>query len=116
MYASAKEVQFRSFCKNDGFLEPEKLIVVFVLYSLLKIEHKNLHPLILENIRPCSIITFDGWAAYGDLSNFGFTHLVVNHSENFVVPVSGATTNNVENMWQKLKYPHEARYGTHRTT
>jgi hypothetical protein len=72
--------------------------------------------LVLANIRPGSIITSDWWAAFGDLSYFGYTHLVVNHSENFVDPILGAKTNHVENMWQKLKGPHKARYSTHRTT
>jgi hypothetical protein len=57
--------------------------------------------LILENIRPCSIITSDGWAAYGHLPNIGYTHLVVEHFENFVDPISGATTNFVTNMVKK---------------
>jgi hypothetical protein len=55
-------------------------------------------------------------AAYGDFSDFGYTHLVVNHFENFVDSTSGAKTNHIENMWQKLKGPHKARYGTHRST
>ena len=78
--------------------------------------HNTLIREICNNILPGSIITSDCWAAYGDLSEYGYTHLTVNHSQNFVDPITHATTNHVENMWQKLKTPHKLRYGTHRST
>ena len=41
--------------------------------------------------------------------------MTVNHSENFVDPVSGATKNHVESEWQKYKMENKKRYGTQRT-
>jgi hypothetical protein len=43
-------------------------------------------------------------------------HKTVNHKRHFVDPVTGATTNHIESLWQKAKMPHKARYGTHRST
>jgi hypothetical protein len=71
---------------------------------------------IIAYIKQGSVITSDCWPAYGDLKEYGYTHLKVNHSESFVDPLTGATTNHVKNMWQKLKPPHKVRYGTHRST
>jgi transposase-like protein len=76
---------------------------------------ETLLALISEYVLPGSIIITDCWASYNRLSNYGFTHLTVNHSQNFVDPESGATTNNIESVWQKLKLAHKKRYGTHRS-
>ena len=83
------------------------------------VENRNrvtLHNLILTYIRPGSIIMSDEWAAYGNLAEYGYVHFTVNHSENYVDPVTGATTNHVESVWQKLKVAHVKRYGTARST
>ena len=67
----------------------------------------RLLPLIQEHIAPCSIIHSDGWAAYNGIVNLPvqppYQHLVVNHSENFVGPITDACTNLVENYWKNCK-------------
>ena len=60
-------------------------------------------PIIQQIVIPGSIIHSDGWAAYNQLNNLGFHHLVVNHNEHFVDPVSGACTNHVESFWRRMK-------------
>lgn len=71
----------------------------------------TLIPLITKWIKPGkyiffileSIIMSDGWASYigiSDIPEMNYTHLVVNHSENFVDPVSGACTNQIEGNWR----------------
>ncbi|KAF8355154.1 hypothetical protein PRIPAC_96777 [Pristionchus pacificus] len=58
----------------------------------------------------------DCWAAYHRISNIGkYTHLTVNHSVTFKDKVTGACTNGVEGMWQRLKLGHKRRFGTHRS-
>ena len=75
----------------------------------------TLHNCILEYVEIGSIIMSDEWAAYGDLEQYGYEHYTVNHSLNFVDPITGATTNHVESGWQKLKISHVKRYGTARS-
>ena len=98
---------------NRGHLVPERW--VFGGYCptsaegfIVMVEQRNagtLLPLIQEHIRPGSIIHSDGWAAYGGIANMPvvpqYTHLVVNHTVNFVDPGTGACTNHVENMWKR---------------
>ena len=54
-------------------------------------DKETLIPLLVERIRPGSI--------FSDLDQHDFTHLTVNHSLNFVDPVTGCHTQNVESMW-----------------
>ena len=60
-------------------------------------------PEILKYVLPGSIIISDLWKGYISLSRYGYIHRTVNHSTNFVDPVSGACTNGVEGMWSNLK-------------
>lgn len=41
-----------------------------------------------------------------------YTHLTVNHGPNFVKPVNGAHTNNVEGYWKKVKAIFKRIHGT----
>uniref|UniRef100_A0A915LB63 ISXO2-like transposase domain-containing protein n=1 Tax=Romanomermis culicivorax TaxID=13658 RepID=A0A915LB63_ROMCU len=63
----------------------------------------TLLPLIQQYIRPGTTIISDMWGAYNTVANLGYQHLTVNHSINFVDPLTGATTNHVESVWQKAK-------------
>ena len=68
-------------------------------------------------IRPGITIYSDMWAAYSGLGNprpSAYVHGVVNHSRNFVDPVSGVCTNGVESMWSRAKSKFKAMNGTSR--
>ncbi|KCZ75015.1 hypothetical protein H311_04013 [Anncaliia algerae PRA109] len=76
----------------------------------------TLLPLILQHVREGSTIYTDCHPSYNNLQLYGYQHCTVNHSRNFIDPISGACTNHIESIWQKLKGESKERYGTHRTT
>jgi len=66
---------------------------------------RELGELIKEVIAEDTTVMSDEWPAY--MSFFAeseqYKHLSVNHSRNFIDPVSGAHTQNIERVWGKLK-------------
>jgi transposase-like protein len=64
-------------------------------------------PIIEAHIAPGSIIISDGWKAYQRMNEYiegaDYDHRVVNHSQNFVDPTTGAHTNSIEAKWGSLK-------------
>ncbi|RWR99692.1 hypothetical protein B4U79_11355, partial [Dinothrombium tinctorium] len=73
---------------------------------VLRRDEATLLPLIQNNIESGSHIVSDMWAAYRNIQTKlqGYTHSSVNHSENFVDPTNPTVhTQNVENMWGRLK-------------
>lgn len=74
----------------------------------------TLLPIVQQFILPGTTIISDMWGAYNTLNNLGYQHLTVNHSINFVDPITQATTNHVESVWQKAKEKNKRRFGTHR--
>ena len=60
-------------------------------------------PIIQKYIAPGTLIITDKWKAYINLGRHGYIHEDVNHSQNFVDPVSGAHTNSIEGTWTHVK-------------
>ena len=78
-------------------------------------KRSTLWPLIFKHIAPGSIIMSDSWKAYDGIGNHnGYTHLKVNHSVNFVDPITGAHTETIEGSWFHAKRSMP-RHGTRRT-
>ena len=73
----------------------------------------TLLPIIQRVVRTGSIIHTDEWRSYRNLQGLGFTHRTVNHSVNFVNPINGVHTQNIEFYWNKhksqIKKMHECR-------
>ena len=65
---------------------------------------KTLIPIISANILPGTTIISDQWRAYNVISTLpGITHEGINHSINFVDPITGANTQRIERMWKTAK-------------
>ena len=75
---------------------------------------QTLLPIIQWHVRPGTIIHTDQWAAYNQLQHIGFTHHTVNHSLNFVDPVTQVHTQNIESYWGRKKMKLKRMRGTTR--
>lgn len=88
------------------------------LYTVPDRSRQTLESVIRNSIAPGSIIVSDGWAAYNyidQIDGMNYSHQVVNHSENFVDPTTGAHTQTIESMWHLAKMRNKRQCGTHRT-
>ena len=63
----------------------------------------TLTALILRHVETGSTIHTDQWAGYCRLGRVGFIHHTVNHSENYVDPISGVHTQGIERAWVEEK-------------
>ena len=59
--------------------------------------------LVLQHVRPGTIIHTDLWKGYNYLEASRHEHLTVNHSLYFKYPVIGIHTNTIEATWNALK-------------
>lgn len=57
-----------------------------------------------------SIIYTDCWRGYINISNLGFLHYTVNHTENFINPVNFCNTQMIEGLWSVYKRKFRARF------
>ena len=87
------------------------------MYSVDRRNAATLLPIIEASIHPHTTIMSDSWAAYnniGQMPRMGYTHLTVNHSQNFVDPITGANTQTIESHWSHAKQRNKRQRGTHR--
>ena len=61
---------------------------------------ETLIPLIQKHGAKGTEIHTDLWKGYFNQENYGYKHLTVNHTENFVDPMTGAYTQNIESSWR----------------
>ena len=81
----------------------ERLTGESFLVEVQQRDAQTLLPIIRQYIRPGSVVYSDEWRAYSQLQSHNYSHLTVNHSLNFVDPVTGAHTQCVERMWGACK-------------
>ena len=86
---------------------------VFIV-PVLSRQANLLIPVLQRHVLPGTTIISDLWRAYHRISDFGYIHQTVNHSRNFVDPVTGANTNAIESLWSKVKYRNKKECGTSR--
>jgi len=65
------------------------------LVAMEKRDEATLLPIIQQWIEPGTIIISDCWKAYCNLEKYGYIHLTINHSKEFV-NVAGHSTNKME--------------------
>jgi len=76
------------------------------LEAVAQRDEATLRPIIQAHVDVGSIIVTDMWRSYNTLNQLpqGYDHRTVNHSVHFVDPNDrGVHTNNVENMWHRVK-------------
>ena len=92
------------------------------LYSVPVRNAVMLETAIKESIEPGTNILSDQWAGYNGVGAIldpvsqapMYTHSTVCHARNFVDPVTGTHTQNIENHWGKAKKRNKEQNGTHR--
>lgn len=73
------------------------------MVPVLKRDENTLVPIIQSWCPQGGIINSDCWFAYNNLDNYGFELYTVNHSQNFVNPVTEEHTQRIESLWNSAK-------------
>lgn len=60
-----------------------------LFYVVLRRDQRTLHKLIRRHCLPGATIVSDCWRGYNNLGQLGYRHLTVNHTRNFVDPLTG---------------------------
>ena len=84
-------------------------------YAVADQNAATLLPISQVSVLPSATVVSDLWRAYNTVSNHGYQQLTVNHSLNFVDPVTGAHTQNIECSWKNAKQRNKRHHGTHRS-
>ena len=71
----------------------------------------ELIPKINRIVLPGTSIMSDEWAAYRSMSQQGYHHTTVNHTENFVDPVTGCHTQTIKSFWANSKVHFKEMHG-----
>ncbi|OMJ85843.1 hypothetical protein SteCoe_12757 [Stentor coeruleus] len=64
---------------------------------------ETLNTIITTHAMSDSIVITDCWKGSNEIQIF-FEHMTVNHSENYVNPETGATTNTIKGTWNDIKH------------
>ncbi len=75
---------------------------------------ETLIPIIRDIAAENSTIISDQWRAYLSLGDEGYVHVTVNHSVQFVDPLTGEHTNTIEGLWANCKDKFKAMHGSAR--
>lgn len=73
------------------------------LVSVKKRNRATLIRLIRKWVKPGTQIITECLEHYNTLNSYNFTHITVNHSRQFMDPVSGPHTNNIERAWRDIR-------------
>ena len=87
------------------------------LFAVPNRKEETLLECIKDKIKPNTTIISDCFASYKNIAKlpgFNYKHKTVNHSQNFVDPVTYAHTQTIESTWFLLKLRNKKHCGTHR--
>eukprot|EP01084_Bolivina_argentea_P002363 4354_1 len=73
---------------------------------------ETLIPIIRRIAGDASTVISDQWRAYLSLGDEGYVHVTVNHSVQFVDPLTGEHTNTIEGLWSNAKDKFKAMHGS----
>ena len=68
--------------------------------------------LVQQFVEPGTTIISDRFSLYFNLNSLGYIHIMVNHSENFVDPFTGAHSHTIERVWSQIKRKLKSMNGT----
>ena len=74
-------------------------------------ERNTLFPIILRHVALGTQIHSDEASVYFTLRQQGYIHKTVKHKDNYVNPIDGTHTNNIENFWYHLKTKFREMHG-----
>ena len=76
-----------------------------VMTMVTRRDAATLLPIINRHVRPGSIVWSDEWRAYSRVQQLApvTQHQTINHSIQFVDPVTGVHTQNVDSYWNRVK-------------
>lgn len=105
VYFPSVKIMQAEYFHNNGFLEDYVVKTMSILLNTL-----------LLNIKKGTTIYSDCWRGYNSskLEKAGFKLLTVNHSKNFVDPLSGAHTQNLKFLWEWVERQNKKHRGTAR--
>lgn len=84
------------------------------MIPVIKRDANTLVPIIQSWCPPGGIINSDCWGAYNNLDQLGFEHYTVNHSQNFVNPITEEHTQRIESLWNSAKdFLRQHHYNSH---
>ncbi|XP_049338850.1 uncharacterized protein LOC125803978 [Astyanax mexicanus] len=86
-----------------GMLEIRPHLKRPILRLVKKRDKNTLIPIIRKHVKPTTLVVSDDWRAYSSLKEEGYRHVRVNHSQNYIDPISGLHTQNIERAWQTYK-------------
>lgn len=75
-----------------------------------KKDNATLIPIIQNEVELGTTIYSDQWRAHNNLKDIGYHHKIVNHSELFIGPTTGAHAQTIECLWKHV----ETMYGIKR--
>ncbi|KCZ79038.1 hypothetical protein H312_03577, partial [Anncaliia algerae PRA339] len=78
--------------------------------EVLKRDKERLENIIKEYLYEGTTIVIDCWGSYINLEPLGYYQFQVNHTENFINPLTGANTQTIENRWSIIKRKFRDRY------
>ena len=98
-----------------GMVDTSQSPALGVMVTVPDRSAQTLLPIMQRHLRSGTKVYSDSWAAYRDVQQLSVVvqHHMVNHSLNFVHPVTGVHTQNVESYWNRVKTKFKRMKGVH---